>query len=168
MGKRRRRHETAMRYVTLLRLLVISPSSAGLEALCPLGINRHLHHAGAEPHLLDLWRLLAKGALNATIGKTLSNAAIGFLLAVAIGIVAAVIIHPPAHPARGARSALRHLLRDCRSSPSIPAYHPARPRRRAADHHRLHARRHRRDRQHAQRPRPRAAGAAQDRAASPR
>jgi len=65
----------------------------GLEALCRLGIIDAFTMPAPSRIALDLWRLLAKGALDATIAKTMTNAAIGFLLAVAVGIAAAVVIH---------------------------------------------------------------------------
>lgn len=82
-----------MKYVTLMRLLFILAFFGGLEVLCRVGIIDAFTMPAPSRILLDLWHMLAKGKLDATIAKTMTNAAIGFVLAVAVGIVAAVIIH---------------------------------------------------------------------------
>ncbi len=82
-----------MKYVTPLRLLVILAFFGGLEALCRVGIIDGFTMPPPSRILQDAWRLLAHGALDAAIGRTLTNAAIACLLAVVAGIGAAVIIH---------------------------------------------------------------------------
>jgi NitT/TauT family transport system permease protein len=80
-------------YVTLLRLLVILALVSLVEALCRAGVIDAFTMPPPTRIALDLWRLLAKGALNAAIAKTLTNAALGLALALVAGIVAAVVIH---------------------------------------------------------------------------
>ncbi len=73
--------------------------------------------------------------------------------------------HPQiAAAARGARSAVRDLLCNPGVRVLSAAHHPVRAWRHSADRDRFHARGHRDDREYAERPRPGAAGAHQDRA----
>lgn len=82
-----------MRYVTALRILVIVAFIGGIELLCRTGIIDNFTMQPPTRIAQDLWKLLAKGALNKAIIKTLTNAAIGLTMAVSIGILTAVIIH---------------------------------------------------------------------------
>lgn len=65
---------------------------AGLEGLCLAGVIDRLTMQPPHRMMTDLWTILSEGKLNAAIAKTLSNAAIAFALALAAGIVAAVIL----------------------------------------------------------------------------
>ncbi|MBL8697612.1 MAG: ABC transporter permease subunit [Alphaproteobacteria bacterium] len=79
-----------MRHATLLRLLVLAGLFAAVEALCRVRIIDPFTMQPPTLILRDLWLLLAAGKLNAAIAKTLSNAAIGFVLAVGVGVAFAV------------------------------------------------------------------------------
>jgi NitT/TauT family transport system permease protein len=81
------------RHATLLRLLVLLGFVAFLELLCRAGAIDRFTMQPPTIVARDLCRLLASGRLNASIVKTLSNAGIGFALAVSVGITAAVVIH---------------------------------------------------------------------------
>lgn len=81
-----------IRHATLLRMLVLAGAFAAVEALCRVRIIDPFTMQPPTLILRDLWLLLAAGKLNVAIAKTLSNAAIGFVLAVTVGIVVAVAI----------------------------------------------------------------------------
>ncbi len=80
------------RNATLLRFLLIAALFGGLEALCRFGVIDRFTMQPPTLILRDLFRLLVAGKLNGAIARTLSNAAIGFAMAVGVGIVAAVVI----------------------------------------------------------------------------
>lgn len=82
-----------MRYAILLRFLVIAAFFGGVELLCRVGVIDSFTMQAPTRIVQDLWRLLVKGAFNAAIAKTLTNSAIGFVMAVGVGILAAVIFH---------------------------------------------------------------------------
>ncbi|MFZ9505612.1 MAG: ABC transporter permease [Burkholderiaceae bacterium] len=75
------------------RLLAIIVAVAIVEAMCRIGwIDRFT----MQPPLqiaIDLWKLLVSGKHLDAIGKTMGNAAIGFVLAVSAGVVVAVAVH---------------------------------------------------------------------------
>lgn len=81
------------RYATLLRFLVLGAMFVGLEILCRTKVIDPFTMQPPTLIVRDLWILLASGRFNAAIAKTLSNAAIGFALAVSVGIAAALVIH---------------------------------------------------------------------------
>lgn len=64
-----------------------------LEALCLAGVIDKLTMQPPHVMVVDIWRMLTSGSLNAAIAKTLGNAAIAFLLAMVIGVAAAIAIH---------------------------------------------------------------------------
>ncbi len=80
------------RNAPLLRALVVLGLLVALEAMCRGGIIDRFTMQPPSLIVRDLAVLLAAGKLNAAIFKTLSNAAIGFCLAVSAGIAAAVAI----------------------------------------------------------------------------
>ena len=82
-----------MRYISLLRCLVIVAFIGGIELLCRAGIIDNFTMQPPSRIAQDLWRLLAKGALNKAIIKTLTNSAIGLVMAVSAGILTGVLIH---------------------------------------------------------------------------
>ena len=82
-----------MRLVVVLRLLVIAGLIGLVEMLCRTGVIDNFTMPPPSRIATDLWRLLASGKVNGAIGKTLSNAALAFCLAVSIGILAGVVIH---------------------------------------------------------------------------
>lgn len=81
------------RYATPLRFLVLIGLFVGLEILCRTKVIDPFTMQPPTLIVRDLWNLLAAGKLNKAIAKTLSNAAIGFALAVSVGITAALVIH---------------------------------------------------------------------------
>src|SRR5919106_794233 len=64
-----------------------------LEILCLAGIIDRLTMQPPHRIVMDLARILIPGSLNAAIAKTLSNAAVAFVLALMIGITSAVVLH---------------------------------------------------------------------------
>lgn len=80
------------RKASVLRALVVLGMLAALEAMCRGGVIDRFTMQPPSLIVRDLAVLLAAGKLNAAIAKTLSNAAIGFGLAVSAGIAAAVAI----------------------------------------------------------------------------
>jgi NitT/TauT family transport system permease protein len=64
-----------------------------LEILCLAGIIDRLTMQPPHRMVMDLVRILISGSLNAAIAKTLSNAAIAFVLALLTGIASAVVLH---------------------------------------------------------------------------
>jgi NitT/TauT family transport system permease protein len=92
-GYRQGQGGAVTRYAPLLRLVAILAFIGVLEILCRKGIIDNFTMPPPSRIAQDLWRLLAKGALNGAIAKTLTNSAIGFVFAVSAGITAAVIIH---------------------------------------------------------------------------
>jgi NitT/TauT family transport system permease protein len=82
-----------MRRVAILRILVIVGLVGLLEALCRSGVIDNFTMPPPSRIVSDLFRLLASGKVSGAIKKTLSNAMLAFLLAVTIGIFAAVFIH---------------------------------------------------------------------------
>jgi NitT/TauT family transport system permease protein len=82
-----------MKWIGLLRVAVIFLLLAFLETLCRIGVIDNFTMPPPSRILQDLERMLSSGKLNSAIAKTLSNAAIAFVLAVSVGISAAVLIH---------------------------------------------------------------------------
>ena len=82
-----------MKLTTLARVLLLVGLVALLELLCLTGVIDHITMQPPHRMALDLVRLLASGALNGAIAKTLGNAAAAFLLSLAIGVAAAVLLH---------------------------------------------------------------------------
>lgn len=82
-----------MRYAALLRILVLLALVAVLEALCRTGYITNFTMQPPTRIVQDLWHILTSGKLNRAIAKTLTNAGIAFALALAIGIVTALLIH---------------------------------------------------------------------------
>jgi len=82
-----------VKLTTLARVLLLVGLVALLELLCLTGVIDHITMQPPHRMALDLVRLLASGALNGAIAKTLGNAAAAFLLSLAIGVAAAVLLH---------------------------------------------------------------------------
>jgi len=82
-----------MRRVALCRLLVVAAAVLVLELLCLLGVIDRLTMQPPHRIVYDLGVILVSGSLNAAIGKTLTNAAIAFGLALLVGVVSAVALH---------------------------------------------------------------------------
>jgi NitT/TauT family transport system permease protein len=82
-----------MNRLTIFRLLVLIATFGLLEALCRLGVITRFTMQPPSQILRDFYVVLASGRFNAAIGKTMSNAALAFALAVSVGIVFALIVH---------------------------------------------------------------------------
>ena len=82
-----------MRSAALWRTALLLGVVALFEALCLGGSIDRLTMQPPHRMLFDLVRMLASGSLNAAIAKTLSNAAIALVLALAVGIASAVILY---------------------------------------------------------------------------
>lgn len=77
----------------VLRCLLVLAIVAVLEALCRGGVIDRFTMPPPSRIAEDLVGLLAAGKLYGAIGKTLSNVAVAFALAVVIGLAAGVLIH---------------------------------------------------------------------------
>ena len=82
-----------MKRIVLLRVGVLLAFVALLEALCRVGVIDNFTMPPPSRIAQDLMAILVSGKLNAAIAKTLGNAAIAFVLAVAVGVLAGVVIH---------------------------------------------------------------------------
>lgn len=81
-----------IRNPAFLRLLVVVGLIAGVEALCRYGIIDRFTMQPPTRIAVDLFHILRTGKYNAAIALTLKNAGIGFVLAVTVGIAAAVVV----------------------------------------------------------------------------
>src|SRR5262245_57541293 len=75
------------------RFVVVLASVLLLELLCRIGVIDRLTMQPPSQMLVDLGRILLSGSLNRALVKTLTNVTLAFVLAVAVGIVVAVLIH---------------------------------------------------------------------------
>jgi NitT/TauT family transport system permease protein len=79
--------------VVLIRVALITAVVAVVEFLCLSGRIGRFSMQAPHQMLIDLWRLLASGELNRAMARTLGNAAIAFVLALATGVAAAALLH---------------------------------------------------------------------------
>lgn len=82
-----------MRGPLLWRLLVLAGFVGLLEVLCLTGVIKPLTMQAPHKIVTDLMAMLASGALNRAIAKTLGNAFIAFVIAVVLGVTSAIVIH---------------------------------------------------------------------------
>lgn len=82
-----------MKHRTLLRLAIVAAAIGLLEVLCLTGVIDRITMQAPHQIARDLARMLASGKLNGAIGKTLSNAALAFVLALGAGIAFATLLH---------------------------------------------------------------------------
>ena len=82
-----------MNLALVLRIAVILAIVAMIEALCRTGVIDAFTMQPPTRIVTDLGRLLASGTYNGAIVKTLSNAAIACIMAIVVGVLAAVLIH---------------------------------------------------------------------------
>jgi len=82
-----------MSRVGVYRLLVIGAAIALLEVLCLAGVIDKITMQPPHRIVIDLFRLLASGKMNAAIVKTLTNTVIALVLALVVGIVAGALLH---------------------------------------------------------------------------
>jgi NitT/TauT family transport system permease protein len=76
-----------------LRLAIVVAAVALLEALCLTGVIDKITMQPPHQIARDLARMLVSGKLNAAIGKTFSNAALAFVLALVAGVASATLLH---------------------------------------------------------------------------
>jgi NitT/TauT family transport system permease protein len=107
-----------MRHLALWRLLVVVAAIGALELLCRIGVIDAFTMQAPSRIAVDLWRLLASGAHNAAIAKSLSNAGTALVLSVSAGILVAVVIHRR----RLAREALEPLFATYYAVPVLAFY----------------------------------------------
>jgi len=79
--------------IAVYRLLAVLLPLALLEILCRDQIITPLTLPAPSRILLGLWAILAKGAFNAAILKTLTNVGLALVLSVVVGIAAGAAIH---------------------------------------------------------------------------
>jgi NitT/TauT family transport system permease protein len=77
----------------LWRVLILAGLVALLEALCLVGVINKLTMQPPHRIVADLYAMLASGALNKAIAKTLGNALIAFIIAMVVGVTSALVIH---------------------------------------------------------------------------
>lgn len=82
-----------MRNPLFWRLLVLAGLIGLLEALCLAGVIKPLTMQPPHRIVMDLAAMLASGALNRAIAKTFGNAFVAFLIAMALGVTSALVIH---------------------------------------------------------------------------
>ena len=82
-----------MSRLALYRVIVIAVLIGLLEALCLAGVIDRITMPPPHRIALDLYKLLASGALNKAIAKTLGNASIAFLLALVTGVAFSALLH---------------------------------------------------------------------------
>jgi NitT/TauT family transport system permease protein len=82
-----------MRRITLYRILVVAAAVLLLEALCWTRVIDRITMQPPHQIVRDLAVILASGALNAAIAKTLTNAAIALAMALMSGVAFAVVLH---------------------------------------------------------------------------
>jgi NitT/TauT family transport system permease protein len=77
----------------IYRLVIILGFVALLEVLCLTGTIDVITMQPPHRMIMDLFAMLSSGSLNAAIAKTLSNAAIAFVLALVVGVMTAVVLY---------------------------------------------------------------------------
>jgi len=82
-----------MKSPTLWRIGIIAGFVGVLELLCLAKVIPPLTMQPPHQIIIDLIAMVASGSLNAAIAKTMSNAAIAFVIAMGIGVASAIIIH---------------------------------------------------------------------------
>jgi NitT/TauT family transport system permease protein len=106
------------RHSVLIRALILLAFAGALEVLCALGLIDTLTMQPPHQIIIDLVHLLASGALNRAIARTLGNAMIATAMAMLVGVAAAVLIHR----VRGLRDALDLLFTTWYAVPVLAFY----------------------------------------------
>lgn len=75
------------------RLIVVCLPLTLLEILCRQHVIKPLILPAPSRILLGLWAIIARGAFNAAILKTLTNVGLAIVLSVVVGIAAGAVIH---------------------------------------------------------------------------
>lgn len=102
----------------LIRALMLVAFVGALEILCAVGLIDTLTMQPPHQIVIDLVRLLASGALNRAIARTLGNAMIATSMAMLVGVAAAALIHR----VRGLREALDLLFTTWYAVPVLAFY----------------------------------------------
>jgi NitT/TauT family transport system permease protein len=102
----------------LIRVGLLLAFAGVLEILCELGTIDTLTMQAPHRIMIDLARLLASGAFNRAIARTLSNVTIATSLAIVVGVALAAIIHR----LRGLREALDLLFSTWYAVPILAFY----------------------------------------------
>jgi len=105
-------------WLTLIRGLILLGFIGLLEVLCAHGVIDTLTMQPPHRIVTDLVRLLASGAFNRAIVRTLSNAMIATAMAIIVGVTAATLIHR----VRGLREALDLLFSTWYAVPILAFY----------------------------------------------
>jgi NitT/TauT family transport system permease protein len=82
-----------MSRVGLIRIFVIAGMIGALELACQTGLINHRTIIPPSEMASALWRLLASGAINPDIERTLGMIALVIVLSVALGFAAGILIH---------------------------------------------------------------------------
>lgn len=82
-----------LRSPVLWRMVMLAGIVAVLEALCAAGVIGRLTMQTPHRMIIDLVVMLASGALNKAIAKTFGNVLLAFIIAVALGIAGALVLH---------------------------------------------------------------------------
>lgn len=82
-----------MKRARVWRLAILAACVALLEVLCLTGVIDNLTMQPPHRMIVDMVDMLVSGSLNGAIGKTLGNAAVAFVIAVALGVSGAIVIH---------------------------------------------------------------------------
>jgi NitT/TauT family transport system permease protein len=82
-----------MRSPVLWRIVILAGVGALLEALCAAGVIGRLTMQPPHRMMTDLASMLASGALNRAIAKTLGNAFAAFIVAMVLGVASAIVLH---------------------------------------------------------------------------
>lgn len=82
-----------MTRIGLIRLAVIAASIGALELACRLGLISQQTIIPPSEMASALWTLLASGALDADIGRTLGMIALVIALSTALGFAAGIVLH---------------------------------------------------------------------------
>lgn len=82
-----------MKSPLLCRIAILAGVVALLEILCAAGVIGRLTMQPPHRIVTDLVAMLASGALNKAIAKTLGNALAAFIIATALGVASAIAIH---------------------------------------------------------------------------
>ncbi len=104
--------------LTSIRALMLLALVGVLEVLCAVGVIDTLTMQPPHRIAIDLVRLLASGAFNRAIARTLSDAMIATSMAMVVGVAVATLIHR----ARGLREALDLLFSTWYAVPILAFY----------------------------------------------
>jgi NitT/TauT family transport system permease protein len=82
-----------VRPAAIVRILLLVGLAGGLELLCLTGAIDHITMQPPHRIVMDLFKILASGSLNAAILKTMGNAALACGISLAVGVTGAILLH---------------------------------------------------------------------------